>query len=68
MAWADKDAYWDPNVFDGEQWQLTIRQGRKHIKDISGSNDYPEEWDHFMHLISVCRKFCEQQSDKELLS
>ena len=54
MAWADKDAYFDPNVFDGEQWHLTIRQGHKHVKDIFGSNDYPEEWDIFKQFVAAC--------------
>lgn len=68
MAWADKDAYYNHGVFDGEQWSMTIRQGRKHLKDISASNDYPEEWDYFMHFISTCRKLCKRLPGEDLLS
>ena len=54
MAWADKDGYCDPLVFDGQQWGLEVRQGRKRAKNITGSNDYPEEWEIFMRFVSSC--------------
>ena len=63
MAWADKDAYFDPNVFDGEQWHLTIRQGHKHVKDIFGSNDYPEEWTVFKQFVAACLELYKPDGD-----
>jgi ribosome-binding protein aMBF1 (putative translation factor) len=63
MAWADGDRYCDPFVFDGQQWQMTIRQGRKIAKNISGSNDYPEEWGIFMRFVSACLELYKPEGD-----
>jgi len=65
MAWADDDGYCDPFVFDGQQWQMTIRQGRKIAKNISGSNDYPEEWGIFMRFVSACLELYKPEGDYE---
>lgn len=54
MAWADNNAYADPEIFDGEQWRFRIQQGRTIIKNIFGSNDYPEEWGVFKQFVAAC--------------
>lgn len=53
-AW--RDNYIDPGVLDGTQWGMLIRCGRKYKIHISGSNDYPEEWDLWHDFIDCCLK------------
>lgn len=52
LAW-HKD-YWDTRVCDGTQWGMTIRCGRNKKTHISGSNDYPEEWELWHDFIDQC--------------
>ena len=51
-AWLDE--YVDPGVCDGTQWELQIRQGKKGVRKIYGSNDFPEEWESFQKFLSDC--------------
>lgn len=62
MAWADKDAYYNAHVCDGEQWHTKIWQGKKMVKDIFGSNDYPEEWGIFRYFITACLELHKDKS------
>ena len=62
-AWADKDEYYNPHIYDGQQWKMVIRQGRKQVKRISGSNDYPEEWGHFLRFVSACLELYKPEGD-----
>lgn len=48
--------YRDWTILDGTQWGMLIRCGRKHRIRISGSNDYPEEWDLWHDFIDFCLK------------
>jgi len=52
LAWLDE--YVDPCVCDGTQWSMKIRMGRNGIRQIGGSNDFPEEWEIFQKFLSDC--------------
>lgn len=52
LAWLDE--YVDPAVCDGTQWKLQIRKGKTCVRNIYGSNDFPEEWGIFQKFLSDC--------------
>ncbi len=52
LAWLNR--YYDPGVCDGTQWGMKIRMGRNGIREIEGSNDFPEEWKIFQKFLSDC--------------
>jgi len=70
MAWADNNRYYNPHIFDGEQWSMKIlqsgllRRKEKIIRDIFGSNDYPEEWETFRYFIAACLELYGPQDRK----
>ena len=42
--------YFDADILDGTQWELTFKDGEK-IYRGSGSNDYPEAWEKFLDWL-----------------
>ena len=44
-----QESYW-ADVLDGEQWELTCKDGRK-IYHGHGSNAYPENWEQFLDWL-----------------
>ncbi|TLS78290.1 hypothetical protein FE236_00580 [Mariprofundus erugo] len=60
-VWKWKRKYVDPNVLDGTEWNLVIRQGEAK-KKCYGSNDYPPEFDALIDAINllVKREFFER--------
>lgn len=48
-AWRTK--YMDPCVCDGISWSLELRFSSGRRRRILGSNDFPEEWDHFQSFL-----------------
>ncbi|GIN59105.1 hypothetical protein J8TS2_34240 [Lederbergia ruris] len=46
-----KDDYDDLSVLDGIQWGITIDYPDNQSVRISGSNDYPKNWDDFINLL-----------------
>ncbi|MBP7932550.1 MAG: hypothetical protein KBH21_05980 [Acetoanaerobium sp.] len=45
-----KNNYIDLDILDGTQWNIEIKQGAK-IREISGDNKFPKEWDNFCNLM-----------------
>ena len=39
-----KKQYVDPDILDGEQWELEIRLTGRRVRNYYGSNDYPPYW------------------------
>lgn len=50
-AW--RTEYVDPCVCDGVRWSMKLRFSSG-IRRIGGSNDFPEEWDHFQTFLEQC--------------
>ena len=48
-AWRKR--YVDPCVCDGVSWSMKLRFSSGSCKQISGSNEFPEEWDHFQSFL-----------------
>lgn len=48
-AWRTR--YVDPCVCDGVSWSMELRFSSGSRRRILGSNDFPEEWDHFQSFI-----------------
>ena len=52
-----KREYINPAVLDGAGWEIEYCYNDT-IKKMIGSNDYPEEWDDFMDILSsLLKKF-----------
>ena len=46
-----KEEYMNERIFDGTQWHLTLTGDFGTLK-FSGSNDYPDEWEAFLKVLS----------------
>ena len=46
--------YVDPCVCDGVRWSMILRFSSGRRRRILGSNDFPEEWDHFQSFLEEC--------------
>jgi len=44
--------YNNPNILDGEQWDINIKFHSGDEIEISGSNEYPKEWENFIEIIN----------------
>ena len=51
-AWRSR--YVDPCVCDGVSWSMELRLRSDVRRHILGSNDFPEEWDHFQSFLEQC--------------
>ena len=51
-AW--RTEYVDPCVCDGVRWSMKLRFSSGSPRRIRGSNDFPEEWDHFQSFLEQC--------------
>ena len=48
-AW--EDDYFNPDILDGESWELKYYTTDGKIKKITGSNAYPDNYDELINLI-----------------
>ena len=51
-AWRTR--YVDPCVCDGVSWSMSLHFSSGARRRILGSNDFPEEWDHFQSFLEQC--------------
>lgn len=49
-VWDWKENYDNPEILDGTQWNLSLKQGNK-ILNCHGSNQYPEKFESFLQSI-----------------
>lgn len=54
-----KEKYIEPDVNDSEQWILDVKYADETVLKITGSNDYPENWDALRALL------IDEPSDKD---
>ena len=47
--WAER--YDDPDILDGEQWELTVRMTNRRKRFIYGSNSFPPYWVEFLNAL-----------------
>lgn len=52
LAWRSR--YVDPCVCDGVSWSMELRLRSGVRRRILGSNDFPEEWEHFQSFLEKC--------------
>lgn len=45
--------YFDPDILDGEQWELTVRYTDGTKMEHSGNNAYPENWNELLDFFGV---------------
>ena len=46
-----KKTFYDPDVLDGEQWELKIKLTGKRRRNYEGSNAYPPYWTELTKLF-----------------
>lgn len=46
-----EEAYNNPNILDGVQWNIEMQQKGSNKTTISGYNAYPPEWSRFMRAV-----------------
>lgn len=57
--------YCDWRILDGEQWGLELRAAGNRSLRISGSNDYPPEWEALLRLFRPFLRECAPADDSE---
>jgi len=48
-----KPKYFDPDILDGEQWDLTVRYTDGSKLEHSGSNAYPANWNALLDFFRI---------------
>jgi hypothetical protein len=56
------DSYIDNTIIDGISWHITIEYNNNHIKEISGKNAFPNNWNQYMHYKELLIKSCENKT------
>lgn len=60
-----KREYCDWQILDGEQWNLELRLTDDRVLKITGSNDYPIEWDKLLSLFDPFLRECAVSEDTD---
>ena len=47
-----REEYLNPDILDGTQWELIIKEGDIPIIECNGSNEYPPYWDELIQTLS----------------
>lgn len=44
--------YLNSNILDGTQWEVKLKYKHRRLIEISGSNEFPDQWDWFIKIIN----------------